>query len=86
MTKVITLYDMYFSSFDDTINKSIPKRTVLELISCRCGYSRRYEFFSVIYWKVIINTEDGKFFSDFSIRYESGTPMEERRPFIYLEN
>lgn len=86
MAKVLILYDMYFSSFDDTINKRIPKGTVLELISCRCGYPRRYEFFSVIYWRVIINTEDGKLFSDFSVRYESGTPIEKHRPLIYLEN
>lgn len=35
MAKIITKCDMCFSSFGDATYKIIPKRTMLELVSCR---------------------------------------------------
>ena len=41
MTKVLTLYDMFLESLDDTRYKIVRKGTVLELISCKYDYTRK---------------------------------------------
>lgn len=86
MTKILTTHDMFFSSFGGAIHKIIPKRTILELVTCRYDYEKQFEFFSATYWTIVINTEDGELFSYPFVKHSSYAPMEERRPFIYLEN
>ena len=86
MAKIITKCGMCFSSFGDATYKIIPKGTVLELVSCRHECTRRDDSFFTTHWRIVINTEDGELFSYPFVTHRGDAPMEECRPFIYLEN
>lgn len=86
MTKVLALYDMFLESLDNPRYKMARKGTVLELISCKYGYTRRGSSYSVTLWKVLISIEGEVFFGNPFIEHRTDAPMEERIPFIYLEN
>lgn len=86
MAKILSLYDMFLESLDDTRYKMVRKGTVLELISCKYDYTRRGSSYSVTHWKVAISIEDEVFLCNPFIEHRTDAPMEERRPFLYLEN
>ena len=86
MAKILTLYDMFLESLDNPGYKIVRKGTVLELIGCKYDYTSRYSSFSVTYLKVTIRMEDEVFLCNPSVEHRTDAPMEERRPFIYLEN
>lgn len=86
MAKILTLYDMFLESLDDTRYKIVRKGTVLELISCKYDYTRRGSSYSVTHWRVAVRIEDEVFLGNHFVEHRTDAPMEERRPFIYLEN
>lgn len=86
MTKVLALYDMFLESLDNSTYKMARKGTVLELISCKYDYTRRGSSYSITLWKVAVSIEDEVFLGNPFVEHRTDAPMEERSPFIYLEN
>lgn len=86
MAKILALYDMFLESLDNSTYKMARKGTVPELISCKYDYTRRGSSYSVTHWKVAVRIEDEVFLCDPFIEHRTDAPIEERRPFIYLEN
>lgn len=86
MAKILTLRNMYFNSSLGLRDKLIPSGTVLELIDCRHRSTRMGGGWTVTRWEITISTECGEFFNVRYTEHKNGTPMEEHRPFIYLEN
>ena len=86
MAKILTLRNMFFTSSLGLGNKFIPEGTVLELIDCRHSSKKISANWSTTRWRITISTECGEFSNARYTEHKNDTPMEERRPFIYLEN
>lgn len=86
MAKILTLRNMFFTSSLGLGNKFIPEGTVLELIDCRHSSKKISANWSTTRWRTTISTECGEFSNVRYTEHKNDTPMEECRPFMYLEN